>query len=308
MEISFASVIISSTASRFRKEACNSCCSRGGTLVLVIMDSETTNRLKMQSKASNELFRLFGSGKVHELEKLAVYGAEKWLDLNPSAKTECKYLAQYLSQYGEDSFLFDGIQNKNRYARVKRLRDRVSQYVKDGHGYFITLTFRDDVLEETGAHTRRRYVQRWCNKWLNSYVANIDFGGKKGREHYHCIGDGETYLDDKVSFKWASKDWFERYGAIQIERIHPCKSNGKNPDSSSYDISITRTCKYITKLTSHAIKETTGKAWNLLYSSDGGTSSKKYIHNLYEECYDFENDEWVECFDTDTFDWSHWDD
>ena len=264
------------------------------------MDSETTERLKMQSKASNELFRLFGSGKTHELEKLAFYGADRWLELNPSAKAECRYLGEYLSRYGEDSFFFDGITNKNRYARVTRLRDRVSSYVKQDHGYFITLTFRDDVLAETNPTTRRKYIQRWCNKWLNSYVANIDFGGKNGREHYHCIGDGETYLDDKFSFKQASNDWFSRYGAIQIKQIHPVKCKVKDmSEEDRYKVSITRTCKYVTKLTSHAIKETTGKGWNLLYSSDGCSNAtlKKYTHNWYLETNDF-----------DEPDWSHWGD
>lgn len=266
----------------------------------MLMTSVTTERLKMQSKASNELFKLFGSGKSHELEKLAVYGASRWLELNPSAKEQCHYLAEYLAKYGEDNFFFDSIVNKNRYARVTRLKERVSTYVKQDYGFFITLTFRDNVLAETNPSTRRKYVQRWCNKWLNSYVANIDFGGKNGREHYHCIGDGETYLDDKFTFRQASNEWFSKYGAVQIKRIRPtmCKDE-KMSEDERYQLSITRTCKYVSKLTSHAIKESTGKAWNLLYSADGCSPStlKKYTHNWYLETNDF-----------DEPDWSHWDD
>lgn len=272
------------------------------------MDYQTTERLKLQSRASNELFRLFGGGKEREIERLAIYGAEKWLEMNPEVDTLGHSLALYLRTYGEDSFLTDGQYNSNRYARVKRLRERVGDYVRQGNGYFITLTFNDTTMASTTPETRRKYVTSWCKYWLNSYVANIDFGGKKGREHYHCIGNGETYLTDRCTFLMASRAW-QKYGAIKMERIHGTSAKSKElNESEKMDISITRTCKYITKLTSHAIKESTGKAWNLIYSADGGSCIRKYTHNLYEERYDSESGEWIACHDDEQLDWSHWND
>lgn len=52
---------------------------------------------------------------------------------------------------------------------------------------FGTLTFTDDVLKKTSKETRRRYVARFLNDNSIHYVANIDFGKKDDREHYHFI-------------------------------------------------------------------------------------------------------------------------
>ena len=130
----------------------------------------------------------------------------------------------------------------NRWKRVKRLRIRAEQMILSNHAVFVTLTFRDDVFETTSVETRRRYVARFLKQSCDTYVANIDFGEKNGREHYHAI------VDSKIN----PLEW--KYGSCNVERIRPCKNDS---------VAVS---KYLTKLTSHAIKESTGHAYRLIYS------------------------------------------
>lgn len=132
--------------------------------------------------------------------------------------------------------------NRNRNMRTYRLRKRTQTLVESGKAVFLTLTFRDKVFETTNAETRRRYISRYLDDQCDFYVANIDFGAKNGREHYHAIVSGRLDLS-----AWA-------YGTVNAQRIR------------THETDVKRTAKYITKLTRHQIKETTGKAWNIIYS------------------------------------------
>lgn len=135
--------------------------------------------------------------------------------------------------------------NHNRYKRVQRLKMKVSNLVLSGSAIFLTLTFTDDVLKSTSVETRRRYVSRFLKAQCETYVANIDFGARNGREHYHAIVKAHNNTIDL-------KTW--SYGALNALRIYPSEKD------------LTKTTKYITKLTSHAIKETTGHAYRIIYS------------------------------------------
>lgn len=135
--------------------------------------------------------------------------------------------------------------NHNRYKRVQRLKMKVADLVFNGDAIFLTLTFNDETLSKTSVETRRRYVSRFLKTQCKTYVANIDFGEKKGREHYHAIVC-------PIGLSIDLKSW--PYGAINAKRIH------------ASDIDLTRTTKYITKLTSHAIKDSTGHAYRIIYS------------------------------------------
>lgn len=132
----------------------------------------------------------------------------------------------------------------NRWKRVKRLRIRTEQMILSNHAVFVTLTFRDDVFDATTRETRRRYVARFLKSQCKTYVANIDFGEEKGREHYHAI------VDTRIN----PLEWKKKYGLCNVEKIRPCKNDS------------VACAKYLTKLTSHAIKETTGHAYRLIYS------------------------------------------
>ena len=67
------------------------------------------------------------------------------------------------------------------------------------------------------------------------YVANIDFGKNTEREHYHAL-----VLVDRINDTWD-------YGFTWFERVH-------RSDSAA------TLAKYVSKLTNHAIKETTKRS------------------------------------------------
>lgn len=146
--------------------------------------------------------------------------------------------------------------NNARYKRKQRVEDRIGSYISIGHCVFLTLTFKDDVLKSTTSETRRKYVRRFLKKYCPAYVANIDFGGRNGREHYHAlvVGDNLVY-----------KEW-HKYGAIKGEKV-------RNTDGD-----IERTCKYVAKLSNHALK-VDGCAPRLIYSR----SDKKAYKAFWED-------------------------
>lgn len=125
--------------------------------------------------------------------------------------------------------------NNASYHRTKRLKEKIINMLTSGSCIFLTLTFRNDVLNNTTQETRKRYVARALKTMSCCYIANIDYGSKNEREHYHAI-----VLADIVS----QNNW--RYGNLDFERVRA------NEETSPVKIA-----KYITKLTNHAIKETT---------------------------------------------------
>lgn len=122
--------------------------------------------------------------------------------------------------------------NNASYRRVERLNERITTYLSKGQCIFLTLEFSPQTMQNTSAETRRKYVARYLKDVSDYYVANIDYGGKRGREHYHAV-----VVADWVDHKW-------EYGYMLRQLIHRTNSN----------ILLS---KYISKLTNHAIKETT---------------------------------------------------
>lgn len=134
--------------------------------------------------------------------------------------------------------------NLNKYARARRLRRYVERMVESDRGaLFLTLTFKDDVLK-LKPKTRREYLKTWLRTYCQYYVANIDFGSKNGREHYHAVVYGLT--DDGL------KVWAEKYGFVDVRKVGENKGDVK------------AVSKYVAKLTNHALKETS-KSSRILY-------------------------------------------
>lgn len=133
--------------------------------------------------------------------------------------------------------------NNASYHKTKRLKSKIIDMLTSGSCIFLTLTFTNDVLNKTNKDTRKKYIIRALKTMSNTYIANIDYGSKKEREHYHAI-----VLADKVS----QAQW--QYGNLDFERVRT------NEDTSPVKIA-----KYITKLTNHAIKETV-KQNRVIYS------------------------------------------
>jgi hypothetical protein len=183
---------------------------------LHLLQKKISKQIYLESKKDN-----FGTDKYHELielnEKFSAFFGDDWL------------IAQRL--------------NNNEYKRVKRLKDKMLKSVLSNQAIFLTLTFNDKALAETTPRTRRRYVSRFLKSQSQFYIANIDFGTDKGREHYHAV-----LVAQKVDYSM-----WRKLGAINGKRVAPS------------DKSNVRVSKYVAKLSNHAIKETARQV-RLIYS------------------------------------------
>ena len=148
----------------------------------------------------------------------------------------------FIKQYGSTTLKVANNLNQASYKRVARLKERIREAVESGSAYFITITFNDETLFKTNEKTRRVYVSRWLKSLSPFYVANIDYGELNGREHYHAV----ITSDQRPPKTWP-------YGFIDILKV-------KTTDNDT-----TRISKYISKLTNHAIKNTT-KSKRIIYS------------------------------------------
>ena len=146
--------------------------------------------------------------------------------------------------------------------RKKRLRQRVERIMGKGSTYFLTLTFNDDTLSKTDAKTRRTYVSRFLKSISDYYVGNVDFGKLKGREHYHAVIHSDV-LDDiqyiyTKNYGWICSECeqFKEWSKLGFYSIKSCGKDEKDKQKLAW---------YVSKLTNHAVKETT-KRNALIYS------------------------------------------
>lgn len=141
--------------------------------------------------------------------------------------------------------------------RKKRLRKRIERIMSKGKAYFITLTFNDETLMNTDEKTRRTYATRLLKSISPDFVGNIDFGKQNGREHYHFVAYS-TLLDD-IKYRFTKKYGWICSDAVQLAEwskygfysIKSCGSDKVDKQKLSW---------YISKLTNHAIKETTKRS------------------------------------------------
>ncbi len=133
--------------------------------------------------------------------------------------------------------------NKASYQRIRRLKDRISQYIQEKPCIWATLTFNEDVLSSTNEETRRQYVRRFLKAHSEVYIANIDYGDEHEREHYHAL---------VVANHIKPGPW--KYGFDKYKRVRTKQKS-----------SPVRISKYISKLTNHAIKESTKQCF-IIYS------------------------------------------
>lgn len=143
-----------------------------------------------------------------------------------------------LCEYGYASFHEAEKINNASYKRIKRLRDRITQYLNMGDCVFLTLTFSDACLENTSEKTRRDYVRDYLKSVSEHYLANIDYGVDDRythREHYHALVVAKEVNTDA---------WTLKCGFAWRESVHR-------------DCCEVKLAKYISKLTNHAIKKST---------------------------------------------------
>lgn len=132
----------------------------------------------------------------------------------------------------------------NERSRSSRLKKRISDMIyKFGSSCcFLTITFNDDSLKFSTEDDRKKYVKEFLKLNCSCYVANIDYGDNKkyfdslgiervgtNREHYHA------FVSNPVDFS----TWL--FGNVDSERLR-------------YTNSAAPIAKYISKLTSHSLK------------------------------------------------------
>lgn len=143
----------------------------------------------------------------------------------------------------------------NHKARSNRLRHKIEKWNNIGSLYFITLTFSPEALERSSADSRRTAVRRFLSDFGILFCANIDYGDKNEREHYHAIIctpedlPGSWVKDKGVLFlkSFLFEPWAQTYGFYNIQRV----------SLSEEKCDAKRISKYISKLTNHALKKST---------------------------------------------------
>lgn len=137
--------------------------------------------------------------------------------------------------FQEDSKIISKAINNRKVAKwrtKKYLNEMAESY---DHLFFVTLTFDDETLNNTSEQTRHRYVSKYLKENVRCYYANVDYGSKNEREHYHAV------VSDRVDFtKW-------NYGSINAKQVR------RSTDGIA---------TYMRKLTNHANKLGTGKAFH----------------------------------------------
>lgn len=190
------------------------------------------------------------------------------MSYDTAVEKRCFLLENFPKEYTEAEKI-----NFARYKRVIRLRERIKKILTTSDTViFLTLTFTDDALAKTSPDTRRQYVRRYLGQFGFDFVANIDFGAKNGREHYHAVVGGKIDL----------KPWTEKMGGTNVRIVKapeftqkrvPKRYQGLPQEEIEKRMAIDdekALSKYVAKLTNHAIKETTKRSCCIYPSKNKG--------------------------------------
>lgn len=190
-----------------------------------------------------------------EQEKLGIDNSDLLNDLEKQYNKIQSFYTMYndkLKDYSSKEIKEAEKVNYASYKRTKRLKDKIYDMLKNKNAIFLTLTFKDSVLNSTTESTRKDYVRKFLKSQCSCYVANIDYGKKNEREHYHALVIPLNDIIDGTSYR-------EKCGSIDFERVWHKKNE------NDFEKSAVRIAKYVNKLTNHAIKETT-KQSRIIYS------------------------------------------
>jgi len=153
-----------------------------------------------------------------------------------------KTFTERLKKYGPGKAI--ELDNQSHYKRYSRIKKKVNEILTYDYTYFFTLTLNDEGLKRDEKYLVRKAKEAFGSASL--YIANEDYGSKRGRKHFHVLACFNEQLD-YTKTNAIGQVW--RYGNVDIQPIHT-----KN------DEAIT---KYLTKLTNHAVKDTAKK---IIYS------------------------------------------
>ena len=184
-----------------------------------------------------------------------------------------------LSRWSETEISNAQRELKNYYKRVVRLRSRVKRLLTYSEPVFATFTFTDEVLQSTSPDTRRQYVRRFLNDNSTEYVANIDFGEKKHREHYHAVVSNRLPPWPFGSCKYLPVETSKTVTVTPKRYAHLSEAEANR----LLDLEAEkRLSKYVAKLTNHAIKETADSS-RLIYSRSTSPDYEPTSEDLYRE-------------------------
>lgn len=144
-------------------------------------------------------------------------------------------LTAFREVYGDTIFKCCASLSSSKRRKRKNIETRFTDKIENNRAVFITLTFKPEVLAKTTEKTRRRYVARFLKDQCEEYVANIDYGTKNEREHYHALCMTKN-LNNELDFK----KW--KYGIINGEKVKVGKKNS------------VKVSQYVAKLSQHALK------------------------------------------------------
>lgn len=220
-------------------------------LLIIKQEQDTCRRFKRKLKniIKSNAFLTFGD-VVKDVSK-AIYNEAYNKKLNTPYDFET---ANKIKEFLKGDYLYHKAEqdNHNKSERVSRYRDRIETMILISNkfqlkyiAYFITLTFTDDVLNNTQEHIRRKYVARCLNEFSIYYLANIDYGSENEREHYHAMilveaSNFKNYLYTNENNKRSITTW-KQYGYSSIKPVIV-------PEDSI------KLAKYMNKLTNHRFK------------------------------------------------------
>ena len=161
-----------------------------------------------------------------------------WLNLKVSNRYELEKIKKdTLKKYPDLLMHIASALNKSKYEKKHRVKLFITALL-DKPCLFLTITFNDSHLNNTTYQTRRQEIYRYLGSFGVPYVANIDYGSKKEREHYHALIQIDKLPTGYECF-WVKKKRGSIY-ALRVERPNEKKL-----------------AEYILKFTNHATKETT---------------------------------------------------
>lgn len=62
----------------------------------------------------------------------------------------------------------------------QRVIKKIAEIIKNNDALFLTLSFNDATMETTSAETRKRYIKEFLRNETAIYIANVDYGKRKG--------------------------------------------------------------------------------------------------------------------------------
>lgn len=160
-------------------------------------------------------------------------------------KAFCSDLMEKITENNDEIMRVAKNLNSSYYKKTRLIKNKISKMFQLASYdlIFLTMTFTDDDLKRYNYETRREYISEFLNKNTDYYIANVDFGKEKEREHYHAI---------IVSKSKISRSSYQEYFKGNINFKYVKRHNNYFDETQSDKIA-----KYINKLTNHAIKDTT---------------------------------------------------